>query len=221
MNKNEVVAAERGIPDYLIVGQIVAPFGVKGELKATILTEFPDRFSRLEQIIVAPFEAVEPERVPSGSLTPAGLKSIAHEGSAAGRPRVFRPPSGPTPFGIEGVRLQGGQLMLKLSGVDDADAAETLRAFWLLIPTESARRLPYGAYYLYQIIGLDVYTTAGELVGKVTEVLTHTANDVYIVQGPGVTDPTGELLVPALKSIVKSIEVEQGRIVIEPPEEWA
>ena len=110
--------------------------------------------------------------------------------------------------------------MLKLVGVDDANAAETLRAFWLFIPRENARRLPYGTYYLYQIVGLDVYTTAGDLVGKVVEVLTHTANDVYIVKGPGVTDPTGELLVPALKAIVKSIEVEEGRIVIAPLEEW-
>ncbi len=104
--------------------------------------------------------------------------------------------------------------------MDDADMAEALRVYWLFIPTESARRLPYGTYYLYQIVGLDVYTTAGELVGKVVEVLTHTANDVYIVKGPGVTDPTGELLVPALKAIVKSIEVEQGRIVIAALEEW-
>jgi len=209
------------IPDYLIVGQIVAPFGVKGELKANILTEFPDRFSRLEQIVVAPFDAVEPDWVPSGSLTPAGLRSMSRDALGSGRAGAFPPPSDPTPFGIESVRLQGGQVMLKLVGVDDADAAEALRAFWLFIPTEGARRLPYGTYYLYQIVGLDVYTTAGELVGKVTEVLTHSANDVYIVKGLGVSDPTGELLVPALKAIVKSIEVEQGRIVIAPLEEWA
>ena len=31
-------------PEYLIVGQIVAPFGVRGEMKVNVLTEFPDRF---------------------------------------------------------------------------------------------------------------------------------------------------------------------------------
>lgn len=171
--------------------------------------------------MVAPFDAVAPDRVPSASLTPAGLLSLARSSPPTARAKAARPPSQPTPFGIEAVRLQGGQLILKLAGVDDGDAAEALRACWLFIPTESARRLPHGTYYLYQIVGLDVYTTAGDLVGKVTDVLTHTANDVYIVQGAGVADPTGELLVPALKAIVKSIEVEAGRIVIAPPDEWA
>ena len=41
-------------PDSLIIGQIAAPFGIKGELKVNILTEFPDRFNKLEAVILAP-----------------------------------------------------------------------------------------------------------------------------------------------------------------------
>jgi 16S rRNA processing protein RimM len=90
-----------------------------------------------------------------------------------------------------------------------------------MVPIEQARKLPRGSYYLYQIEGLDVYTTGGELVGKIEEVLSMAANDVYVVRGPGVDDPTGELLVPAVKEIVKKIDVDGGRVVIQPPSEWA
>ena len=134
---------------------------------------------------------------------------------------TFRPPKGPAWLSIEAVRAHKGQALLKLAGVDDANAAETLRGYLLLVPIEQARKLPRGAYYLYQIEGLEVYTTGGALVGKIDEVLSMTANDVYVVRGPGVEDPTGELLVPAVKEIVKKIDVEGGRVVILPPSEWA
>jgi 16S rRNA processing protein RimM len=112
-------------------------------------------------------------------------------------------------------------LLLKLEGVDSVSAAEALRGYWVLVPLEDAHRLPSGSYYIYQLIGLDVYSTQGDHIGKVTDVLTTSANDVYVVRGPGVQDPSGELLVPAIKPVVKGMEIEQGRIVIAPPEEWA
>jgi 16S rRNA processing protein RimM len=117
--------------------------------------------------------------------------------------------------------MHKGQVLLKLEGIDTVEAAEALRGHWVLVPLEQAKKLPRGAYYLYQIVGLEVYTTAGQYIGKVEEVLSAAANDVYIVKGPGVQDQTGELLVPAIKAVVKRIEIKRGRLVIAPPEEWA
>ncbi len=119
------------------------------------------------------------------------------------------------------MRIHKGQALVKLAGIDDANGAELLRGFFLMVPLEQARKLPRGAYYLYQIVGLDVYTTEGDLLGKLDEVLSTGANDVYIVRGPGITDPSGELLVPAIKEIVKKMDVDGGRIEIRPPSEWA
>ncbi len=199
-------------PDTLIIGQIVAPFGIKGEVKVNILTEFPDRFNKLEAVILAP---TDEGRVPAvGSPQPV-------ERPSGEQPIRFRPPREPAWFEIESVRAHKGQALVKLVGVDDANSAATLRGYWMMIPLEQARKLPRGAYYLYQIEGLEVYTTGGDLVGKIAEVLSMAANDVYVVRGEGVTDPTGELLVPAVKGIVKKIDVAGGRIVILPPSEWA
>jgi 16S rRNA processing protein RimM len=203
-------------PEHLIVGQVVAPFGVKGEMKVNIMTEFPDRFNKLEAVILAPFKSIAPADVPTDSLNPGTVRPAAiREG------QTFRPPKEPTPFDIESTRMHKGQLLLKVQGVDDLESAQALRGYWLLVPTEQARKLPRGAYYLYQVVGLEVFTTKGDLVGKVEDVITSTANDVYVVRGPGVDDPTGELLVPAVKQVVKKLDVTGGKILITPPSEWA
>lgn len=191
-------------PDSLIIGEIVGPFGIKGELKVYILTEFPDRFKKLEAVILVP-----PER-PGGK----DLGSVAARSARTGTPK-------PQTHIIESVRLHRGLALVKLEGVNDANGAEKLRGYLMTIPIERAKKLKRGEYYLYQIEGLDVYTTAGELVGKLEQVLSMSSNDVYVVRGAGVTDPTGELLVPAIKDIVKKIDVEAGRIEIAPPSEWA
>jgi 16S rRNA processing protein RimM len=213
-------ARPTGAPDYLIVGQVVAPFGVKGELKVDILTEFPHRFRRLEQVTLAPFSYIPPGLAPSVALNPAtvwqaGAGAGPGSGTAAGTT-----PAGPTVYAIEGTRMHKGQLILKLKGVDTVNDAESLRGCWVLVPREQAHQLPAGSYYIYQIVGLNVYTTDGRYIGEVADVLTTTANDVYIVKGPGVHDPSGELLVPAIKSVVHRIDPRHERIVIAPPEEW-
>jgi 16S rRNA processing protein RimM len=202
-------------PEHLIVGQVVAPFGVKGEMKVNIMTEFPDRFKKLEAVILAPFNSIAPADVPTDSLNPGTVRPAPlREG------QTFRPPRQPTPFSIDSAHFHKGQLLLKVQGVDDVESAQALRGYWLLVPTEQARKLPRGAYYLYQVVGLEVYTTKGDLVGKVEDVITSTANDVYVVRGPGVNDPAGELLVPAVKQIVKKLDVAGGKILITPPSDW-
>lgn len=206
----------RTAPDNLLIGQVAAPFGIKGEIKVNILTEFPDRFNKLGAVILAPTE----DGPKAGDPNAIEDRREALPADDPNRPPFARLRK-PAWFTIDSVRLHKGQALLKLAGVDDANAAETLRGFFLMVPIDQAKRLPRGTYYLYQIMGLDVYTTEGDLLGKLDEVLSTAANDVYIVRGAGVTDAAGELLVPAIKDIVKKIDVEGGRIVIRPPQEWA
>lgn len=70
--------------------------------------------------------------------------------------------------------------------------------------------LPEGQYYHHQIIGLQVRTTQGELIGTITEVLTGKSNDNYIVQSDN-----GEILIPAIEDVVQAIDLEQGFMTIE------
>ena len=203
-------------PEYLILAQVVAPFGVRGELKATIYTEFPERVGKLGEVVLAPFGAWEEGVAPSAGLDPGTLKAPG-VGDQAG---IVPGPKEATRFGVEGARVHKGQMLLKLAGVDSVEAAEGLRGYWVVVPVSEAKRLPRGSYYLYQLVGLDVYDTEGEYIGEVSEVLTASANDVYVVRGEGVREASGELLVPAIKSVVKRVDVNGGRMVIAPLEEW-
>ncbi|MFC1971162.1 ribosome maturation factor RimM [Chloroflexota bacterium] len=81
------------------------------------------------------------------------------------------------------------------------------------IEHDQENSLPEGQYYHDQIIGLQVRTTQGELLGNIIEILTGKSNDNYIVQGA-----RGEMLIPAIQDVVKSIDLEQGCITIEPIE---
>lgn len=111
---------------------------------------------------------------------------------------------------IESSRWQKGLVYLKLSGIDDREAALALREQLLTVPESELEPLGEGQYYHFQLVGLSVQSTTGALLGRVTEVLSTGANDVYVVQGE-----RGEILVPATDDIVKEIDLERGRMVIE------
>ncbi len=111
---------------------------------------------------------------------------------------------------IESARWRKGIVYLKLSGIDNHDAASALRERFLVVPEGELEPLPEGQYYRFQLIGLAVHNAAGTSLGRVADVLTTGANDVYIVQGE-----KGEILVPATDEVIKKIDVQHGQMVIE------
>lgn len=111
---------------------------------------------------------------------------------------------------LERFRLDRGRVVLKLEGVDDRDAAEALRGALVQVPVEQAVMLPEGEYFWHQIVGLRVEDGSGQQLGTVVEVLATGSNDVYVVHGTG-----RELLLPAIKDVVKSIELDPGVMTVE------
>ena len=113
------------------------------------------------------------------------------------------------PFRIESARWLRKELLLKLEGCD-ARCAEGLCAKLIRVPVEHAVPLPEEQYYVHQIIGLQVWATDGRFLGQITDIIRTGANDVYVVSGP-----LGEVLIPAIESVVKSIDIQQGRITVD------
>ena len=70
-----------------------------------------------------------------------------------------------------------------------------------------------GEYFHYQIIGLKVISVTGEDLGEITDILETGSNDVYVVVGP-----TGEILVPAIRDVIKEIDVLSGLMTVDLPE---
>jgi 16S rRNA processing protein RimM len=120
----------------------------------------------------------------------------------------------PVPWPLEGYRLHHGRALLKLEGCDNRTLAESLRAHLVLVPLEEAIPLEEDEYYEHQIIGLGVWTSSGERLGEIEEILYTGANEVYIVR----SDEPGrkEILIPAIEEVVLEIDLEAGRMTIEP-----
>jgi 16S rRNA processing protein RimM len=101
----------------------------------------------------------------------------------------------------------GGRVpVLRLEGISDRAAADRLVGRYLEAPLEP---LPPDTYYWHELIGLAAVDEAGEELGHVVEVFRAGENEVYRIEGP-----SGELLVPGLRDVVRSIDLAAGRIVV-------
>ena len=115
-------------------------------------------------------------------------------------------------YEIESVRYQKDIVLLKLKGVDDIDAAERLKNHYISIAREDAKNLQNNEYFIADLIGSEVFENE-ELIGILDDVFTAGASDVYVIKRKGKKD----LLLPALKSIIKNVDVENKRIDVEIP----
>jgi len=114
---------------------------------------------------------------------------------------------------IEYVRYHKTFVLIKFKGIDSINDAEKIKNSYILVDRKDAVKLPEGSYFIADLIAMDVYDIDNVYLGKIVDVISTGSNDVYVVK----TD-TNEILIPALKSVVKDINVEEGRMVVELPE---
>lgn len=115
---------------------------------------------------------------------------------------------------IESVKYFKNLVILKFKGIDDMDAAMGLKGLFLKVDREHAVKLPEGSYFICDIIGCSVFEEDGVLLGEVKDVISTGSNDVYVVK----SENGREILVPALKSVVKNVSVPEQRITVSLPE---
>jgi 16S rRNA processing protein RimM len=111
---------------------------------------------------------------------------------------------------VQSVRLHQNTVLVLFEGFADRTAAESLRSRDVAVPFAWLPALEDDEYYVTQLIGLSVRTTEGETLGTVTDVLFTGANEVYVVKG----DSYGEVLIPAIASVVETVDLEAGTITI-------
>ncbi len=96
-------------------------------------------------------------------------------------------------------------VLVTFAGYAHRAQADALRGAWVKIREADALPLPEGHYYLHHLVGLRVVTEEGRELGEITEVLKLPANDVYV---------TPHAMIPALREVVKQIDLEQRRMVV-------
>ncbi|ALC91002.1 16S rRNA processing protein RimM [Bacillus sp. FJAT-18017] len=104
--------------------------------------------------------------------------------------------------------------LLTFEGYEDINKVEKLRDGILKINESQLGELEENEYYFHEIIGCTVSTTEGEEVGKITEILTPGANDVWVVKGK----KGKEYYIPYIEHVVLKVDVKEKTVVIDPLE---
>ena len=162
--------------EFLLIGTIGAPFGVKGQVKLNAVMTRPEHLRRVRRVFIGE------------AHSPIELRRAAQH--------------------------KPGVIILTLGGIGDRDAAQALGGAEVFIREADAAPLDEDEYFLHDLPGLQVETTGGEHIGTVQEVLETGANDVLVVARP----EGGEVLIPMIRDVVKSLDTSTKRLVIEPME---
>ena len=161
--------------ELVAIARITRPRGIRGELVAEVLTDFPERFDGLEKVT---------------ALLGDGMRELK----------------------IEKAWFQNERIVLKFSGVNSIEAAEELRNAEICVPESDAVELEDGEFFDWQLEGCEAVTIDGETLGTVKELMRTGGTEILVVKGDR------EYLIPFAESICTKVDVENKRIVVDPPE---
>lgn len=113
-------------------------------------------------------------------------------------------------YEIEEVKYYKDMVLIKFKGIDKVEDAELLRNSYLKVDRKDEPELEEGTYYIVDLIGLDVYSDEGNLLGRLDDIFNNGSSDIYVVK-----DELGkQLLLPAISDVIKEINLEEKRIVV-------
>jgi len=121
-------------------------------------------------------------------------------------------PGGARTVTIERAQYVRNEVWITLAEVTQREEAQELRGATLEIELADRPKLPEGEYYYDELMGMEVFDTHAVRIGTLTQVYPRGGQDVY-----GVETEFGEALIPASGDIVRSVDVEQKKMVIDPP----
>lgn len=106
-----------------------------------------------------------------------------------------------------------GTYLIDFEEYDSINQVEGFKNSWLAIQPHQQDALPEDSFYYHEIIGLQVYTEEGDLLGPVVDILELGSNDVWVVDRG--RPQKKDLLLPFISDIVKSVDLDQGRVTID------
>jgi 16S rRNA processing protein RimM len=104
------------------------------------------------------------------------------------------------------------RFLVRFEGLEGREAAESLRGA-LYIDSDEARRLEPGEFWEHELVGAEVLTRDGSLVGRVSAVEAGPGQDRLVV-----TTSIGERLIPVVEEIVVEVDRDARRVVVDPPD---
>ncbi len=163
--------------ELVVIAKTVRTRGLKGELVADLLSDFPERFEGLEDVTAV---------LPTGSRL--DLK-------------------------IEDFWFQKERIILKFAGFDSVEAAETLRNAEICVSDAEVVELDADEFFDWQLEGCEAETLDGQKIGLVKELMRTGGTEILIVTGD-----EKEYMIPFAASICVEVDIDNKRIVVDPPE---
>lgn len=127
---------------------------------------------------------------------------------------LFRENKAPLELTVAGHRKHKNFDLLTFEGYPTINDVEPLRDGILKVSKDELSELTENEYYYHEIIGLTVIDEQARELGKIKEILSPGANDVWVVQRKGKKDA----LIPYIESVIKQIDLDKGEVHIEIPE---
>lgn len=113
-------------------------------------------------------------------------------------------------YEIEDVKYHKDMVLIKFKGIDKIEEAEFLRNAYLKVNRKDEPELEEGTYYIVDLLGLDVYSDEGNLLGKLEDIFNNGSTDIYVVKN----ELGKQLLLPAISDVIKEINLEEEKIVV-------
>jgi len=156
-----------------LIGYILKPQGLKGEVKVESVSPYLERFNRLDRVFIQ-------------------LKEKKQA------------------YSIEKVRISDRFVFIKFAEINSRNDAEFLRNAEVLVEEKDLIQPAQDEYFVHDLIGCQVISENDEVIGVLSDVIQMSSNDVYLVR-----DSEGiEILIPAIKEVVKRVNVKQKQIII-------
>lgn len=114
------------------------------------------------------------------------------------------------PLNIESVRYQKNNLIVKFKEYSDINDILQYKNAVLYAERDDLGELPEGVYYIVDLIGLEVFTESGEKIGIIADVFNTGASDIYDVKRDGKKN----LLLPVIDEVVKNVDIEGGKVIV-------
>jgi 16S rRNA processing protein RimM len=112
---------------------------------------------------------------------------------------------------IKGLKDHNGMIIARFDEINDMNQAIEIKGSEIKVNRDEVVQLPPDHFFVFDLIGLAVYTIDNEYLGLIDEVIETGANDVYIIKKPGSKD----ILIPALKKLVHEVNLEDKKMIVE------
>ncbi|CAN5651958.1 ribosome maturation factor RimM [soil metagenome] len=170
--------------DCIFAGRIVKSIGLKGSVKVIPFADDHERFSKLKRVFLY---SEKFNRFFKNSLD-----------------NSFE-------FYPEEISYANNFIRLKFKGYDDIDSILQFKDTYIAIPEVERVKLPPGEFFLYEVIGFDVYDK-DMCIGKVKNFSDYGSGDLFVIESK---ENSKEFLIPARKEFIVKVDKENKQIILD------